>query len=213
MMHLINNGEIALALLLLIALVISLSFHEFGHAFVAKLYGDNTAQLAGRLTLNPIAHIDPVGLLMVVFAGIGYAKPVPTNPNNFTSRWGDLMVSAAGPGMNLVLAIVVVNFYELGLQLGWGLLAQRGANFFFEYLTRINLVLMVFNLIPLGPLDGHYILPYFLSRKWAYYYRAYNAQYGLLALLGLLVLSYLGLPVFRFVLSAGSAMRDWIVFV
>jgi Zn-dependent protease len=72
-----------LFLLIVMALVISLSFHEWGHAFAAKLFGDDTAQRAGRLTLNPLAHIDPLGLLMVVLVGFGYAKPVPTNPRNF----------------------------------------------------------------------------------------------------------------------------------
>ena len=213
MTHLLFNGQAALFFLIVIALVISLSFHEFGHAFMAKWYGDNTAQLAGRLTLNPLAHIDLMGLLMVVFVGFGYAKPVPTNPNNFTSRWADLWVSAAGPGMNLVLAVVAVNFYVLGLRNGWEFLAGQGPQQFFVYLAQINLLLMIFNLIPLGPLDGHYILPYFLSRKWAYYYRAYNAQYGWMALMGLLMLSVLGVPVFRFVWSVGSTMLRWIVFV
>ena len=85
MIQLIYQGEILLFALLIAALVASLSFHEFGHAFVAKLYGDDTAERAGRLTLNPIAHIDVVGLLMVIMVGFGYAKPVPTDPRNFRS--------------------------------------------------------------------------------------------------------------------------------
>lgn len=213
MTHLLFNGQIALFFLIVIALVISLTFHEFGHAFMAKLYGDNTAQLAGRLTLNPLAHIDPMGLLMVVIVGFGYAKPVPTNPRNFNSRWADLMVSAAGPGMNLVLAIVAINFYVLGLRNGWTFLEGEGPQTFFIYLAQINLILMIFNLIPLGALDGHYMLPYILSRKWGYYYRAYNAQYGNLALMALLMLSVVGVPVFRFVWSVGSSLLRLIVFV
>ena len=213
MTHLLFNGQYALFILIIIALVISLSFHEFGHAYVAKLYGDNTAQLAGRVTLNPLAHIDLMGLLMVIIVGFGYAKPVPTNPQNFTSRWADFWVSAAGPGMNLLLAILTVNFYVLGVRAGWDFLAGPGPRTFFIYLAQINLLLMLFNLIPLGALDGHYMLPYILSRKWGYYYRAYNAQYGNLALMGLLMLSVLGVPVFRFVWSVGSAMLSWIVFV
>ena len=213
MIHLLYNGQAALFFLIIIALVISLSFHEFGHAFMAKRFGDNTAQLAGRLTLNPLAHIDPMGLLMVVFVGFGYAKPVPTNPNNFTSRWADLMVSAAGPGMNLLLAVVAVNIYVLGLQAGWDFMLGPGVRSFFVYLAQINLLLMIFNLIPLGALDGHYMLPYILTRKWAYYYSVYNARFGNLALMGLLMLSVVGVPVFRFVWSIGATMLDWIVFV
>ena len=80
MISLLTSGEYAVFILLLIALVTSLSFHEFGHAVVAKWHGDDTAERAGRLTVNPLAHIDPMGLLMVVLIGIGYAKPVPTDP-------------------------------------------------------------------------------------------------------------------------------------
>ena len=101
MLQLIYQGHLALFLIITIALVISLTFHEFGHAATAKLFGDDTAQKLGRLTLNPLAHIDPMGLLMVILIGIGYAKPVPTDPRKFNSRWASLVVSAAGPGMNL----------------------------------------------------------------------------------------------------------------
>ena len=80
MLSLLMQGQFAIFLLLLVALVLSLSFHEFGHALVAKWFGDDTAERAGRLTLNPVSHIDPIGLAMVAMVGIGYAKPVPTDP-------------------------------------------------------------------------------------------------------------------------------------
>ena len=161
MIQLLFQQQYALFILIMIALIISLTFHEYGHAIVAKLYGDDTAQKAGRLTLNPVAHIDPGGLLMVVLVGFGYAKPVPTNPANFSSRWATLWVSAAGPGMNLLVAIFTINLYILGLEAGWSLFEGQGPQFFFIFLAKINLLLMLFNLIPIGPLDGHYILPYF----------------------------------------------------
>ena len=138
---------------------------------------------------------------MVMFLGFGYAKPVPTDPRNFTSRWADLLVSAAGPGMNLVVAFVTINAYLLGLNAGWSGLAAPGPQFFFIYLAQINLLLMVFTLIPLGALDGHYILPYFLPRPMAERYRYYNARYGNMVLLGLVVLSIMGLPIFQSVLG------------
>jgi len=213
MMNLIAQGEIALFMLIVIALVISLSFHEYGHALLAKWYGDDTAQRAGRLTLNPLAHIDPMGLLMVVFVGFGYAKPVPTDPRNFTSRWADLWVSAAGPMMNLLVAFVAANVYVFGLKNGISWFEGQGQQYFFIYLARINLLLMLFNLIPLGALDGHYILPYFLPRDLAYRYRIYNAQYGNLALMGLVMLSVVGLPVFQFVWAIGKALLPLIVIV
>ena len=210
MINLLFNGQPALFFLIVIALVISLSFHEFGHAATAKLFGDDTAQRMGRLTLNPLAHLDPLGLLMVVFVGFGWAKPVPTNPNNFTSRWADLFVSAAGPGMNLLLAFVAVNVYSLGIQMEWGFLQAPGAGVFFFYLATINLILMLFNLIPLGALDGHYILPYFLSQRAAQTYRAFNAQYGNMALMGLVLLSVAGVPVFHFIFGIGRSLLPYL---
>jgi Zn-dependent protease len=213
MLNLLFQGQVALFFLIVVALVISLTFHEFGHALVAKWCGDDTAQRAGRLTLNPAAHIDPLGLLMVVIVGFGYARPVPTNPANYTSRWADLAVSTAGPAMNLLVAMFATNFYSLGMTLQWEFLQGRGPYLFFSYLALINLVLMLFNLIPLGSLDGHYILPYFLSRRLATSYRAFNAQYGNLALLALVALSFVGIPVFAFVMAVGNALLPLITFV
>ena len=213
MIQLLYQGQHALFFLILIALIISLSFHEFGHAYVAKRFGDDTAERAGRLTINPLAHIDPMGLLMVVFVGFGYAKPVPTNPRNFTSRWADLLVSAAGPGMNLVVAVVTINAYLAGLRFGWEGLAEPGPQFFFVYLAQINLLLMVFNLIPLGALDGHYILPYFLPHKVAMRYRELNARYGNVLLLGLVFLSIMGVPIFQNILVISQTLLPLIAFV
>lgn len=211
MLSMLFNGQYAQFFLIVIALVISLSFHEFGHAFTAKLYGDDTAERMGRLTLNPLAHIDPIGLLMVMTVGFGYAKPVPTNPNNFTSRYADLWVSAAGPGMNLLLAIVVINGWSLGIQMGFGdFLTQPGPKFFISTMAVFNIVLMMFNLIPLGQLDGHYILPYFLSRNGAMAYRQFNAQYGHYIFLGLIMLSFAGIPVFRFVFNLGYSILPYL---
>jgi Zn-dependent protease len=211
MIQMLFNGQWALFLLISIALVISLTVHEFGHAAVAYLFGDDTALRAGRLTLNPLAHIDPIGLLMVVTIGFGFAKPVPTDPRNFRSRWAELAVSAAGPGMNLLMAVAAINFYFLGLRLGY--LGGQGERTFFIYLALINLVLMVFNLIPLGALDGHYMLPYFLPRRAAAAYLELNAQYGNMALMGLILLSFVGIPVFSYVMWVGQALLPWIIFV
>lgn len=213
MIDILSQGRYALFFLTLLALVLSLSLHEFGHALAAKLYGDDTAQRAGRLTLNPISHIDPMGLLMVVLLGFGYAKPVPTDPRKFRSRSGDVVVSAAGPAMNLLLAAISINLYLLGLQQGIAELNEPGPRFFFVYLAQINLLLMVFNLIPLGALDGHYILPYFLPKPLALRYRYYNARYGNFVLLGFIVLSIMGLPIFKYVLSVSEYLLPLIIFV
>ncbi len=213
MIQLIYQGEILLFALLIAALVASLSFHEFGHAFVAKLYGDDTAERAGRLTLNPIAHIDVVGLLMVIMVGFGYAKPVPTDPRNFRSKRADLWVAAAGPGMNLLLALVVWNGFLLLLAADVEAAFTPNTELFVVLLVRVNLLLMVFNLIPIGPLDGHYILPHFLPPAAAEAYRRYNARYGVYALLGLILLGVLGVPVFSYVMSIATALLPLITFV
>ena len=213
MVQLLYQGNVALFTMILVAIVISLSFHEFGHAAVAKYYGDDTAERAGRLTLNPVAHIDPMGLLMVVIVGFGYAKPVPTDPRNFTSRWADFWVSAAGPLMNLLLAVVVINLFFSGLSLGWESFSRPESYTFFLYLAQINLLLMVFNLLPIGVLDGHYLLPYFLPRPLAQRYRYYNELYGNFVLLGLIALSFLGFPIFSYVWQLAQTLLPMITFV
>lgn len=213
MLSLIYSGQYLVFGVLLVALIISLSCHEFGHAWMAKLQGDNTAQSLGRLTLNPVAHIDPYGLLMVMIIGFGYAKPVPVNPRNFRSRLSDLWVAAAGPMMNLLLAIVAWNLFNAGLLLGWEVFASREAQTFFLLFTYINLLLMVFNLIPLGPLDGHYILPHLLPDKLGASYRELNARYGHYLFLGLVVISLLGVPIFRYVSQISKALLPLITFV
>ena len=191
MISLISGGQYAVFFLLLVALLLSLSFHEYGHAIIAKFEGDNTAQQLGRLTINPVKHIDPSGLIMVILIGIGYAKPVPVDPRQFRSTFSYLKVALAGPGMNLLLAVVSWNFFLLLRGQG---IENDGMDLFFILFGQINLLLMTFNLIPLGPLDGHYVLSYFLPRKLSYQYRVLNERYGLWALLILLVLTYSLLP-------------------
>jgi Zn-dependent protease len=213
MLNLLLQGQIALFAVILIAIVISLSFHEFGHAATAKLFGDDTAQKAGRLTLNPAAHIDPVGLLMTALIGFGYARPVPTNPSKFNSLWASFFVSAAGPAMNLLLATLAINFYGLGLANGWSITQGDGAEVFFMYFSLINLILLIFNLIPIGSLDGHYLLPYFLPRKMAQAYRYWNDRYGNQLLMGLILLSLVGVPVFDTIWNFGRSMLPSIMFV
>lgn len=207
MIVLLINGQVLTFAVLLVTIIISLSFHEFGHAWSAKYYGDDTAERLGRLTLNPVSHIDPTGLLMIVLVGFGWAKPVPTNPRNFNSFWATFFIALAGPAANLVLAFLAVNIYALAVTNNVSLMMQEGAATFFYWFTYINLLLMLFNMIPLGPLDGHYILPYFLPKKISLKYRELNQQYGGFAILGLVLLSYLGLPIFTGLRQAA----DWFI--
>jgi Zn-dependent protease len=210
MLQLLWRGEYAIFVLLLVALILSLTVHELGHALVAKWFGDDTADRAGRITLNPLAHIDPMGLLMVVLVGFGFAKPVPTNPANFSSPRADLWVAAAGPLMNLLLAVVCWNGFVLAWQAGW---QNPGAQLFFTVLAQINLLLMLFNLLPIGPLDGHYIAPHFLPAKVAQSYRYYNARYGAMVLLAVVIASLMGLPVLSYLGNLSASLLETITLV
>ena len=148
------------------AIVVALTFHEYAHARVSYAFGDPTAKNAGRLTLNPLKHLDPVGFLLLVVLGFGWAKPVPINPNYYKGNRGHkmILVSAAGPLMNLLEAVVGVALLALIYHLAihnreWFTsdfrynLYTYGVNFL-QYFAYINAVLMVFNLIPIPPLDG-----------------------------------------------------------
>jgi Zn-dependent protease len=210
---LLAQGQWVLFMVILVALIVSLSFHEFGHAFVALRFGDDTARRAGRLTINPMAHIDPMGLLMVVFIGFGYAKPVPTDPRRFTSRYADLLVAAAGPAMNLLLAIFSINAYLILVDWGWVDPSSLGPRLFVYYLVHINLLLMMFNLLPVGALDGHYILPYLLPRALSRAYRYYNGRYGNFALLALILLAFMGVPIFSTIRGFSTALLPLIAWV
>ena len=211
MIQLLFQGQVLVFILILFSLILSLTFHEYGHGFVAKLYGDTTAEQQGRLTLNPIAHIDPLGLLMVMFIGFGYAKPVPTDPRNYSSPWGILFVAAAGPFMNLLVAFFTINLYIIGLNLGWSLFEGQAANTFFLFLASINMLLMLFNLIPIGPLDGHYILPYFLPKAMARQYMILNHRYGSWFLLSIIALAIMGVPIFKYVWELSQVLLGFII--
>jgi len=213
MIQLLIQQQYVLFILIAFALIFSLTCHEYGHGKVASLIGDDTAKRAGRLTLNPIPHIDPVGLLMVLLIGIGYARPVPTDPRKFNTRWGILLVAAAGPGMNLLLAVVTVNLYLLGLKAGWPLFHYPASQVFFYYLPLINMLLMLFNLIPIGPLDGSYILPYLLPRETAVKYNQFNRRYGSYFLLALIALHFLGVPIFETIWKIGETLLRFVSFV
>jgi Zn-dependent protease len=143
---------------MLIAFIAALTFHEFSHGLVAKMLGDDTAERMGRLTLNPIPHIDPIGLLAVMVAGFGWAKPVPYNPYNLRNqKWGPVMVAAAGPLANLLLFLIVGLVYK-GLAAAGMLTEGSALTGFLQALMYINVILFAFNLIPIPPLDGSKVL-------------------------------------------------------
>jgi Zn-dependent protease len=148
-----------------LTLVVAFTVHEFAHAWTADQLGDDTPRFHGRLTLNPLAHLDPFGSLMLLIAGFGWAKPVPINPYALERRTpaGTMLVAAAGPFSNLLLAIVAAIPLRMGLidLYGGGALMQWVSELFLVFIW-INLILMFFNLIPIFPLDGEKVAAYFL---------------------------------------------------
>jgi Zn-dependent protease len=157
-----------------IVLVIAFTIHEFCHAWTATQFGDETPRMYGRLTLNPLAHLDPMGSLLLLVAGFGWAKPVPINPYVLTRRTPSavMWVSLAGPFSNFIMAILASIPFRLGLASAYdGLAPAKGIfpslSLVLTQFVIINLVLMLFNLIPLAPLDGEKILDYFLPPSWS----------------------------------------------
>jgi len=189
-----------------ITLVVALTFHEFAHAWVAKMFGDDTAERAGRLTLNPLAHLDPIGSLMLIFVGFGWAKPVPINPYAIrrSGKAALLLVSIAGPLANFFLAILAA----IPLRLNLFPVQVTSSNvlptpfMFLYYFLFTNLALMIFNLLPIPPLDGHEILSFLLPADLAASWERFGSQYGIYILITLLMIApLLGFDFVRLVMQ------------
>ncbi|MBQ4401863.1 MAG: site-2 protease family protein [Synergistaceae bacterium] len=173
-------------LLTIPALLWALSFHEFCHGLAARLVGDPTAERYGRLTLNPLAHFDIVGTLMLLFVGFGWAKPVPINTRYFRHPRRDLIiVSLAGVVGNILTAILSVLFLRFFGE-GWYNLTGRAGLTIVVQMININMGLAAFNLIPIPPLDGSRVLEAFLPYKYMEYYY-WLERYGMIILLVLLM--------------------------
>ncbi|MGE5632496.1 MAG: site-2 protease family protein [Caulobacteraceae bacterium] len=161
-------------------IIVALTFHEYAHAFIAYRMGDNTAKMYGRLTLNPIAHLDPLGFLcLIVTRSFGWAKPVPVNDMNFRNRKsGLLLVSLAGPLANFLLAFLIALIYRLVFYKAGNVILGM-----LQYAYFINLGLGVFNLIPIPPLDGSKILDSFLTNRQRFMLRRYEVYSNIIILL------------------------------
>lgn len=195
----IRQGEVAIALYILISVLISLTVHEFSHGYVAFKCGDDTARNFGRLSLNPIKHIDLFGFFAMLIAGFGWAKPVPVNMRNLKKPRRDIaLVSLAGPMSNLILAFIGVLVGKIILTILSSLeitpfvetLYYNFANFFY-YFIMLNLGLCLFNLLPIPPLDGSKIISSILPRKIGIKYIQLERYAGIF-ILALFVLSTIG---------------------
>ena len=211
-------------LITLPAVIISLTFHELAHAYTAVKLGDNTPAITGRLSINPLAHLDIMGFICMLLTGFGWAKPVRVNPRNFRKSKRDMAITAAaGPLSNVLLSFICMFILALlakfkvlaiytgnggfsGLSFGDSLLMVLGTIVY--RLTFLNLYLAVFNLIPIPPLDGSRLVDVFLPGKVSYYYNTYGTyfQIGLFAVIMLMIYADLFNPI------AWLAEKVWYLF-
>jgi Zn-dependent protease len=183
-----DANHIADGLIFYLGLVILLTFHEFAHAWAGWKCGDPTAKSMGRLTLNPFAHIDPIGTvllpLIMIFASptvgrflIGWAKPVPFNPANLRNRWRDeMLIAMAGPAMNIVLAVALVAFARVAAMFGSDEMTEL-----FLQMAGLSLMLCFFNLIPIPPLDGSHVLRNLTNMSYETYFNL--SRFGFIAII------------------------------
>jgi len=189
-------------------LIIAFTIHEFAHAWTANFFGDDTPRLNGRLTLNPLAHLDVMGSLMLIIAGFGWAKPVPIDPYTLRRRSSSALmwVSLSGPLSNLALAFIGAMLFHTGLftpSFPHGLLPTPS-----QILTQfvfINIVLALFNLLPIPPLDGDEIAVHFFPYSWTQWMDRYIRPYGPVILLVLIfVLPMIGINILQWLIFIPS---------
>lgn len=201
LLNVIRSGDALTAIIMILSrafiVFVCLPIHEYAHGFAAYKMGDNTAKNLGRLTLNPLAHLNPIGTIMIFLFGIGYAQPVPINPRNFKDfKKGMALTAFAGPLANVAMAFVFGFLYALSIfvynKLSIVFIAYIGV--FFLYAAQINSMLAVFNLLPIPPLDGSRILGVVLKGKAYDMYYKYE-RFIMLALLALLFMGFLTGPI------------------
>lgn len=183
-------------------LIIAMAVHEYAHARMADAMGDDTPRAMGRLTLNPLAHIDPIGLLMLFVVQFGWAKPVTINPNNFRDwKKSELYVSLAGPASNLITAFLALLI--LGIYVKLGLPVSRGLQMVMYLVVIYNINFAIFNMIPLPPLDGSKVLMSFLPSEWSYKLMSLE-RYSFIILIALMftpVFGYILIPLQRVIFA------------
>lgn len=179
----------------LIAIITAITIHEAAHAWVANLYGDPTAKSQGRMSLNPLAHLDLFGTIFLVLAGFGWGKPVPVNPNNFRNpKLDNLTVSLSGPMSNFLLAVVLGALYRF-------INFPSTVEVLLFLVIFFNLVLMIFNLLPIPPLDGSKILAFFMREETYLYFQ----QIGITLLFAIIIFTSLFYPILPVLMNKAVA--------
>lgn len=190
------GSDLKIMLLRLPIIFLAISVHESAHGYMAYLLGDRTAKYSGRLSINPMHHMDLMGALCMLFFGFGWAKPVPVNPQYFKNPKGGMsLVGIAGPASNFILAFIFSVLYGLWIRV-FGFPASFIGDFFtslFAVGISLNVGLGIFNLIPFPPLDGSKILAYFLPNRWYYRLMEYE-RYAMPVLMILLFVGLLDIP-------------------
>ncbi|MFA4845856.1 MAG: site-2 protease family protein [Patescibacteria group bacterium] len=202
-------GSPAIAVAWVVAILSSLTIHEFSHALAGKLVGDKTAEREGRLTLNPIAHIDPTGFILLLLFGFGWAKPVPYNPYNLKDpKWDSVKIALAGPLANLVMAILAGVAFRL--LVGGGVIVSLNLLAIFLFLTiLLNLFLMFFNVIPVHPLDGSKLFFAIFDHPKYAAMREVVAVYGpRILMFAVLISAFTSMNVFFFISAPAFATCD-----
>lgn len=188
-------------------LLIALVIHEYAHAQVADWMGDDTPRMMGRLTLNPVAHIDPVGLMMLLVARFGWAKPVMINPGNFRNwRKGEICVALAGPVSNLITGFIALVVQLIFAKLN--LFTSTALPMVLQLIVLYNVNFAIFNMLPLPPLDGSRVLMCFLPTKWSYKLASIE-RYSFLILIALMmtpVFTYILIPLQRLIFTLFSLL-------
>lgn len=188
-------------------LLIALVIHEYAHAQVADWMGDDTPRMMGRLTLNPVAHIDPVGLMMLLVARFGWAKPVMINPGNFRNwRKGEICVALAGPVSNLITGFIALVVHLIFAKLN--LFTSTALPMVLQLIVLYNVNFAIFNMLPLPPLDGSRVLMCFLPTEWSYKLASIE-RYSFLILIALMmtpVFTYILIPLQRLIFTLFSLL-------